>query len=67
MPSIHQKDVIANLPADELQVSLQKFLQPITDLLPDVRLCAVAELMIQGVVARQSPIVTRIARHALHG
>jgi len=62
MPSIRQNDVIANLPADELQVSLRGFLQPVTQLLPDVRLRAVAELITQGIVASQSPIVTRIAR-----
>jgi hypothetical protein len=62
MPSIRPIDTIANLPSDELQVTLRKFLQPVTELLPDVRLRAVAELMIQGVVASQSPIVTRIVR-----
>ena len=62
MPSIRQNDVIANLPADELSVSPHEFLQPITELLPDVRLRAVAELITQGIVTSQSPIVTRIAR-----
>jgi hypothetical protein len=62
MPSIRQNNVIANLPADELSVSLREFLQPVTELLPDVRLRAVAELITQGIVTSQSPIVTRIAR-----
>ena len=62
MPSIHPNDVIANLPADELQRSLREFLQPVTDLLPDVRLRAVAELITQGIVTSQSPIVTQVAR-----
>jgi hypothetical protein len=54
--------VIANLPANELSVSLREFLQFVTELLPDVRLRAVAELITQGIVTSQSPIVTRIAR-----
>jgi len=62
MPSIHPNDVIANLPVDELQHSLRAFLQPVTNLLPDVRLRAVAELIAQGIVTSQSPVVTQIAR-----
>ena len=62
MPSIHPNEVIANLPTDELQTSLHTFLQPVTNLLPDVRLCAVAELIAQGIVTSQSPVVTQIAR-----
>jgi hypothetical protein len=62
MPSIPHNDAIANLPADELQTSLQQFLQPVTAMLSDPRLRAVAELMMQGIVTSQSPIVTQIAR-----
>jgi hypothetical protein len=62
MPSIHPNDVIANLPTEELQLSLRAFLQPVTSLLPDVRLRAVAELIAQGIVTSQSPVVTQIAR-----
>jgi hypothetical protein len=62
MPSIHPNDVIANLPADELQLALRAFLRPATNLLPDIRLRAVAELIAQGIVTSQSPVVTQIAR-----
>ena len=65
MPSIHPNDVIANLPVEELQISLHTFLQPVTNLLPDVRLRAVAELIAQGIVTSQSPVVTQIAREGL--
>jgi hypothetical protein len=50
----------------ELDQSVQAFLGPVTSLLPDVRLGAVAELMLRGIVTRQSPIVTQIARRAGH-
>jgi len=62
MPSIHSNDVIANLPVDELRLSLRAFLQPVTTLMPDVRLRAVVELIAHGIVTSQSPVVTQIAR-----
>lgn len=62
MLSISYRDLLAKLPADELQRSLDEFLQPVNDLLPDRRLMAVAALMTQGIVASQSPLITQIAR-----
>ncbi len=66
MPSISQRDLVAKLPADELKGSLDEFLQPINELLPDRRLVAVTALMTQGIVASQSPIITQIARGNTH-
>lgn len=62
MPSILQNDAIANLPADELRTSLRKFMQPVTELLSNPRWRAVAELILQGIVTSQSPVITQIAR-----
>ena len=62
MPSISHNDGLAKLPADELKMSLHNFLEPVTELLSDARLRVVAELMTQGIVASQSPIITQIAR-----
>jgi hypothetical protein len=64
MSSISHNELLAKLPADELRTSLQQFLEPVADLLPDVRLRPVAELITQGIVTSQSPIVTQIARGA---
>jgi len=61
MPTIAQANPIAKLPVTELNDSLQAFLEPVTQLLPDARLGAVAELITRGMVASQSPIVTQIA------
>ena len=66
MLSIPYNDLLAKLPEGELQDSLHEFLKPVTALLPDTRLCAVAELMMRGIVTSQSPIVTQIARGADH-
>jgi hypothetical protein len=66
MPTIAQANRIAKLPVTELNDSLQAFLEPVTRLLPDARLGAVAELITRGMVTSQSPIVTQIARGAGH-
>ena len=66
MLSIPHNDVLAKLPECELQSSLHQFLKPVTALLPEPRLRAVAELMTQGIVTSQSPLVTQIARGADH-
>jgi hypothetical protein len=64
MSSISHNELLAKLPADELHTSLRQFLEPVADLLPDVRLRPVTELITQGIVTSQSPIVTQIARGA---
>jgi hypothetical protein len=59
-------EALAELPVAELNESLREFLEPVTGLLPDARLKAVAELLVQGVVSSQSPVVTQIARGVSH-
>ena len=65
MPTIAQTNPFANLPIAELDASLHEFARPVTDLLPDARLGAVAELMTRGIVTSQSPLITQIARGAI--
>jgi hypothetical protein len=62
MSSISHHDLLAKLPTAELKSSLEEFLQPVTDRLPDRRLRTVASLLTQGIVASQSPIITQMAR-----
>jgi len=38
MPTITPNDVVSKLPVNELAASLETFLQPLTDRLPDARL-----------------------------
>ncbi len=66
MPSIAHSDVLAKLPTHELDASLTAFLQPVTEGLPDRRLRNVTRLLIQGIVASQSPLITQIARGSAH-
>ncbi len=67
MKTIAQKSSLAKLPQHELKESLAVFLRPLTELLPDIRLPAVAELMVQGIVSSESPVITQIARGVAHG
>ena len=62
MLSISDSERLAKLPADELKRSLDAFLQPVTERLPDRRLMTVTILLTQGIVASQSPIITQMAR-----
>ncbi len=64
MLSIIQNETLAKLPEQELGDSLHQFLQLFTAVLPDARLRTVAEQLVHGVVASQSPIVTQMARGA---
>jgi hypothetical protein len=41
---------------------LDTFLTPLTEQLPDARLPAVVRMMVQGIIASESPLVTQIAR-----
>ena len=66
MPTLTQTDALANLPIAELNHSLREFLSPLTELLPDTRLRQVAQLITRGLVTRQSPVVTHIARGVSH-
>jgi hypothetical protein len=64
MPMITPSDLICQLPVAELQESLETFLEPLTEQLPDARLLAVVHLMVQGIaqrtVARQTPGLARL-------
>jgi hypothetical protein len=64
MTTILPNAMLSKLPASELQESLRAFLRPLTDRLPDARLPVVVRLMVQGIIASESPIVTQIARGA---
>jgi hypothetical protein len=62
MPTITPNDLSRKLPIAELQESLETFLEPLTVQLPDARLPVVVRMMVQGIVASESPLVTQIAR-----
>jgi len=62
MVSIPQESEVRRLPIAELIRAAQVFIAPLLRLLPDKRLREVAVLMVLGVLAGQSPVITQIAR-----
>jgi len=61
MNSLMEKGLLDKLPTAELKRELKAFLEPMTALLPEKRLQEVGELAVQGILAAQSPLVTKIA------
>ncbi len=66
MSKITQNTLHDKMPISQLHDSLRTFAEPVTTLLPDVRLHEVVHLMLQGLVTAESPIVTQMARGTSH-
>jgi hypothetical protein len=61
MHSILQNPYVDKLPGDELHDRLNRFLQPVLMHLPEKRLRDVAQMMVQGILAARSPVLTEAA------
>lgn len=55
-------EAVGNMPFQDLVLAQHEFLQPLLARLPEKRLRKVAVLAIRGLLASQSPLVTRMAR-----
>ena len=53
--------MICKLPIAALQTKLREFIAPLLIFLPEERLRAILMLAIQGILAGQSPLITRMA------
>lgn len=62
MSRIAIKEVIGQLPTMELATSLNGFVKPIMERLPDKRLGAVVRLSVQGILGSESPVVLQMAQ-----
>ena len=62
MFTIHLDEILHKLPGAELESSLRRFAAPVLELLPDSRLREVILLAVQGILAGQSPVITKIAQ-----
>src|SRR5258707_3916450 len=67
MISITQDEKITRLPVAELKTSAEAFLGPLLRELPDKRLRVVGVLMVLGILAGQSPLITQMARGVREG
>src|SRR5258707_1657794 len=65
--SIPKAKEIGDLPVEELAAAVGAFMGPMLDRLPDKRLREVGILMILGILAGQSPLITQMARGVRDG
>ena len=54
--------ILAKLPIGKLSESIEAHIRPLTRLLPDKRLEAVAQCIILGILGGQTPVITEMAR-----
>jgi hypothetical protein len=62
MTTIAQNEVLAKIPAAELEAEIETFLEPVTKRLPEKRLKQVVNLAIREISGAQSPVVMQMAR-----
>ena len=62
MKDIAVKEVVGKLPVVELKKSLDTFLRPLMNKLPEKRLQAVVPLAIEGILGSETPIVTQMTQ-----
>jgi hypothetical protein len=62
MFNIALDDLLDKLPLEELNHELEKFLSPLTETLPDQRLRRVATMIVRGMLAGQTPVITGMAQ-----
>jgi len=67
MLSITQDERINRLPVDELRRSAESFVGPLLKEIPDKRLRVVGVMMVLGILAGQSPLITQMARGVREG
>lgn len=62
MRSIAANEVLTQLPIGELEESLEAFLSPMMERLPDERLRRVVPLGVQGILGSESPVILQMAQ-----
>jgi hypothetical protein len=62
MQNIALSETLAKLAAAELLASIQEFVEPMTEILPDKRLQAVVYHYIQGILATETPVIAALSR-----
>lgn len=62
MMNIPLTEIFAKMPVEELEQTLNDFLAPITDLLPEERLRQVVPEAVRGILARETPVIAAMAQ-----
>ncbi len=62
MLNIPLTEIFAKMPVAELEQTLEDFLVPVTDLLPEKRLGQVAQEAVRGITAQETPVIAAMAQ-----
>ena len=62
MKNIPLREVLAKLPVGELDESLNDFLGPVRELLPEERLRRVVTQAVRGILAQETPVIAAMAQ-----
>ena len=62
MEDIAIKEVLGKLPKQEMETSMEAYLRPMTEQIPDKRLQGVIPLAIQGILGSESPVISHMAQ-----
>ena len=62
MWNIPLTDIFAKMPIEELDQTLNEFLSPMTELLPEERLRRVVPLAVRGILAQETPVIAAMAQ-----
>jgi len=54
--------IFDKLPIEQIKTTIHNHMLPLTNILPDKRLCRIAEKLIMGILGGQTPVITVIAR-----
>ena len=62
MMNIPLTDIFAKMPIEELDQTLNAFLSPVVELLPEERLRRVVPLAVRGILAEETPVIAAMAQ-----
>ncbi len=62
MWNIPLTDIFAKMPVEELDRTMDDFLSPITELLPEERLRRAVALTVRGILAQETPVIAAMAQ-----
>ena len=66
MLNIPPAKILNKLPIAEMEQTLNEFISPLTELLPDKRLKKVVPLAVRGILTNETPVIAALAQSVLH-
>ncbi len=62
MLNIPLSEVLSKLPVEELECSLQDFVSPLSDMLPEKRLRQIVPLAVRGILSNETPVIAAMVQ-----